>query len=254
MRGRRTAAEIDGVRMSVHRSFPRRRGAIPSPFRRRTWRGGINARRLGCEASVLATVHGAIRLGLDRDLCTQLARAGLEQDAVTAVLFRGSGREYGVILPTHRTWRHSRLRGLAFSVGRRASAAGRLVLVVPPVEVQRQPRLANAHRIFDGKVVPACGDADAVKRCIEEHGGEAPLASCEASLAGQLARERVFGLAFGGHLEIDLATEFTDRSAVRLRQPCWTFDWDALGWAVIPMPSSDPSARSEAAAAEARPH
>lgn len=203
---------------------------------------------------MLGSVHGATRLGLDRELCFQLARAGLADDAVTAIRFRGAGREYGVILPTHRTWKHTRLRGSVRAVGLRASAAGRHVLIVPPSDVQRQPRLANAHHIFQKKLVPSWGDAELTTRCIEESGGRASLSACEAALASPLARGRVFGLAFAGHLEIDLETELTDRSIVRLRPPGWTFGWGALGWPLLSSDLADASASIDPASATHGPH
>lgn len=216
--------------MSRHRSFPRRHGQSLSPFAQRTGRGCRNAQRLGYEASVVAAVHGALHLGIDRDLCGLLADSGLGKDAVAAVRFRGSGREYGVILPTDRTWKRPRLRRLAYSVAALASVDGVECLVVPPRAVRLEPRLANALRIFHRKETPASGDAEAVNRIIETLGGEAPLVDCEAGLDSPRARERIFGLVFGGHLEIDLSTELTGRSAVRLRPPDWTFHWDVLGW------------------------
>lgn len=231
--------------MSAQRPFPCRRGRPLSPFGWQTWRGYCNAKRLGYEASILASVHGAIRLGVDRELCLRLGRAGLGEDAVTAVRFRVSGGEYGVILPTYRTWRHARPRGLAFAVGRRALTDGYGVLIVSPTDVQQEPRLSNAHRIAHEKLVPACGDARSVARCIEELGGEAPLAACEAALASPLARGRIFGLVFGGQLDIDFSAEITDRSIVRLRPPCWAFDWDALGWHPIQSNDEPPAAPPE---------
>lgn len=214
----------------------------------------MNARRLGCEASVLAAVHGAVRLGMDQELCCLLRRAGLGEDAVTAIRLRGSGREYGVILPTDRTWSQPRLRGYAFSAGFRALAGGHQVLIVPPADVRLQPRLANAHWIFQAKEVPACGDVDALTRCIEARGGKASLAACEAALASPLARERIFGLVFGGHLEMDLMTELTGESVVRRRPPCWTFGWGALGWQLLQIDQADSSAPPEATALAPLPH
>ncbi|MGW5837951.1 hypothetical protein ACWFZ6_08010 [Methylorubrum extorquens] len=174
-----------------------------------------------------------MRLGLDDELCRLLGRAGLGEDAVTAVRFRGSGRESGVIVPTHRTWDRSRLRALAFEVACRALHDERDVLVVPPAEVEREPRLTNARRIFGAKEVPAYGDASALVRCIALRGGEATLADCEAALAGPFARKRIFGLVFGGHVEIDLSTELAEQTLVRLRSQDWTFGWNALGWRSI---------------------
>lgn len=252
MRGRPSTAEIDGRRMTSRRPIPRRRARPLLPFSWQTWRRCADAKRLGYEASVLASVHGATRLGLDQELCLLLARAGLGEDAVAAVRLRGAGRDYGVILPTRRTWRHSQLRGLVHAVGVRAIAGGHRVLIVPPDDVQREPRLANAHHIFQRKLVPSCGDLEVVARHVEELGGEASLATCEGALASPLAEERIFGLVFAGHLEIDLSIVLTDRSVVRLRQPGWTFDWAALGWGLLRSDGGDPVASSEAAAASRR--
>jgi len=204
-------------------------------------------RRLGCKASILASVHGAIRLGLDQDLCCQLARVGLEEDAVTVIRFRGLEIEYSVILPTCRTWKQARLRGLAFEVDRRVQTDGHHVLVVPPADVQRKPRFANAHYVFHEKLVPACGDVHAVTRCIKQFGGEAPLDACQAALSGPLGRRRIFGLLLGGHIEIDLAFELPDRSIVRLREQCWAFDWAVLGWRLLGLEQEDQIIPAEAA-------
>lgn len=240
--------------MSQHRPFPGRHARPQLPFSWQTWRRCCNASRLGYEASVLGSVYGATRLGPDQELCLQLARAGLADDALTAIRFRGAGIEYSVILPTHRTWKHSRLRESIRAVGMRAVATGRHILIVSPSDVQRQPRLSNAHHIFQKKLVPGWGDAELTTRCIEGGGGEASLVDCEAALASPLARGRVFGLAFAGHVEIDLATELTDRSIVRLKPPGWTFGWDALGWSLLPSASADTSASSDPACAAPGSH
>lgn len=203
---------------------------------------------------MLGSVHGATRLGPDRELCLQLAHAGLADDAITAIRFRGAGREYGVILPTYRTRKHARLRETMRVVGLRALETGRHILIVPPGDVQRQPRLSNAHQIFQRKLVPSWGDAELTSRCIEDCCGEASLGACEAALASPLARGRVFGLAFSGHLEIDLATELTDQSIVRLRLPGWTFGWDALGWPLLTSDLADTSASTDPAFAVHGPH
>lgn len=226
--------------MSRHRSFPRRHGPSLSPFARRTRRGCRNAKRLSFEASAVAAVHGALGLGIDHDLRGLLAHSGLGEDAVAAVRFRGPDREYGVILPTDRTWKRPRLRRLAYSVAAQASASGVRSLVVPPAHVRLEPRLANALRIFQRKETPASGDAEAVTRIIEARGGEASLSECEAALDSPLARERIFGLVFGGHLQMDLSSALTERSTVRLRPPDWTFRWDVLGWHPIVGESAGP--------------
>ena len=103
-----------------------------------------------------------------------------------------------------------------------------------------EPRLANALRIFQRKETPASGDAEAVTRIIEARGGEASLSECEAALDSPLARERIFGLVFGGHLQMDLSSALTERSTVRLRPPDWTFRWDVLGWHPIVGESAGP--------------
>ena len=162
-----------------------------------------------------------------------LARFGLGEEAVAAVHFRGSGREYRVILPTDRTWKRPRLRRVVYSAATVASAGGAESLVVPPADVRLEPRLANALPISHRKETPASGAVEALNCIIAARGGQAPLAECEAGLDSPQARERIFGLVYGGHLKLDLNTELNDRSAVRLRPPDWTFSWDVLGWQPI---------------------
>lgn len=193
-------------------------------------RGCLNVKRLEYEASVLASVHGVVRIGCHEELADLLRQASLGDDAISALLFRGTGREYDVILPTDRTWNQTRLRQRVFEVGLRASAVGRRILIVPPAELRLQPRLRNAQKIFHTKTVPACGDRETTTACIDARGGEAALVECEAALAGPWSKERVFGLVYCGHLAMDLEVEITHSSAVRLRNPYPDWGWETLGW------------------------
>lgn len=213
--------------------FPPRNQASRSALRWRMRRGCYNAKRLEYEATVLASVYGALRLGRDEELRSLLARRGLGEDAISALRFREADAEYGVILPTDRTWNLPRLQGLTFDAGFDMSAAGHRILVVPPADVRLQPRLANAQHVFHAKKAPACGDLDVLIRWIETQGGEAPLDACVAALDSPGARERIFGLVFGGHLALDLASAITDLSIVRLGSRCRTSSWDRLGWRIL---------------------
>jgi hypothetical protein len=193
-------------------------------------RGFLNAKRLDYEASVLASVYGAVRLGEDLELTGLLREVGLGEDAISALRFRQNGSEYSVILPTERTWKQARLKDRAFGVGLRESAVGRSVLIVPPAEVRLQPRLRNAKRIYHTKMVPACGDMETLIACINAWGDGASLIDCEAALAGPHPRNRVFGLVYGGHFAMDLMVGITDQSVVRLRHPHPNGCWETLGW------------------------
>jgi hypothetical protein len=218
--------------MPQHGPFPPRHPSL-SALRWRMQRGCNNARRLAYEATVLMSVHGA----------------GLGSDTVVAVRFRRSGSEYGVVLPTDRTWNQPRLRDLAFAVGYRAATGGHRVVIASPAEVRAQPRLGNAQSIFHTKAPPACGDLEELTRHIDERGGEAPLIDCRAALSGRDARERIFGLLFGGHLRMDLTTPLTDQSVVRLRLPDQASGWEALGWHLLRTEdASSPSSQHAAAA------
>nr|WP_137827982.1 hypothetical protein [Methylobacterium sp. L1A1] len=182
---------------------------------------------------MLASVFGAVPLGHDEGLRNLLARRGLEEDAVGTLRFREADGEFGMILPTDRTWNQMRLRGLILEVGFESSAAGERILVVPPTEVRMQPRLANALHVFDQKKVPIRSDLDAVACWLKSHDGEAPLAACEAVLDSPRSRERIFGLVFGGYLALDLLSPITDRSMVQLGPRCRTSGRDQLGWRIL---------------------
>lgn len=214
-------------------AFPPRNSPSRSALRWRMRRGCYNAKRLEYEATVLASVCGAVRLGRDEELRSSLARRGLGEDAVSALRFREADFEYGVVLPTDRTWNLPRLRGPTFDVGFEMSAAGHRILVVPPADVRLQPRLANAQHVFHAKKVPACGDLDVLIRWIETQGGEAPLDACVAALDSPGARERIFGLVFGGHLSLDLASKITGLNLLRLGSRCRMSSWDKLGWRIL---------------------
>jgi hypothetical protein len=196
-------------------------------------RGCLNAKRLEYEASVLASVHGAVRLGHDAELSDLLREGGLGDDAISALRFQGTGSEYSVVLPTDRTWNHARLKGRVLDIGLRASALGRSILIASPAIMRRQPRLGNALHIFHTMMVPACGDLERSTACVDARGGEATLLECQAAVPGRDPRRRIFGLVFGGHLVLDLHTEITDLSTVRLRsrQPDW--GWEVLGWCPV---------------------
>lgn len=213
---------------------PPRNHKSRSALRWRMRRGCYNAKRLEYEATVLASVCGAVRLARDEALRSTLARRGLGEDAVAALRFREADSEFGVILPTDRTWNLPRLRDTTLDVGFDLSAAGHRILVVPPADVRLQPRLANAQHVFHAKKAPACGDLDVLIRWIETQGGEAPLDACVTALDSPGARERIFGLVFGGHFALDLASAITDLSIVRLGSRCRTSSWDKLGWRILP--------------------
>ena len=248
MRGRPRTAEIDGRLMLPNHCFPRRRVRPLSSLAWRLRRGYSNTKRLRYEVSVLAVVHGAIRLGIEQELCQRLAQAGLGEDAVTAVRFHAWDVVYDVIVPTYRTWTHPRLHGIALSVGLRVPAHRHLTLIAPPAEIQAEPRLGNAHRIFHDKLVPIRGDAGSAIRCIEEHGGQASLVACETALGSPFAKERIFGLVFGGYLEIDLTAEIAEQSIVRIGRDTESFDWAGLGWRMLANDEQDPSNSIEATA------
>lgn len=233
-----------------HRRFSAPHHASRSALRWRMRRGCHNAKRLEYEASVLATVHGAVRLKRADELSSLLARADLGADTAGALRFRESGVEYDLVLPTDRTWNLPRLRRAVADVGLRASSEGLRILIVPPAEVRSQPRLANAQHIFHAKKVPACGDLDRLTRWMQERGSEAPLVACEAELDSPEARERIFGLVFGGHLAIDLASPMTDQSIVRLRARRGTSSWDQLGWCSLRTDRASGSTSSDVAEME----
>lgn len=214
-------------------SFSPRNVAVRSALRWRMRRGRRNTRRLEYEASVLASICGAIPLGPDERLRDSLARRGMEEDAVGTVRFSEVDGKYGMILPTDRTWNQTRLRGLIYDAGFESSAAGERILIVPPADVRLQPRLANALCVFNQKKVPIRRDLDAVAGLLESRDGEAPLVACEAALDSPGARERIFGLLFGGYLELDLLSPITDRSMVRLGSRCRTSGWGQLGWRIL---------------------
>ncbi|MCJ2121777.1 hypothetical protein [Methylobacterium sp. J-077] len=209
---------------------PPRRHASLSALRWRMRRGCLNAKRLEYEASVLASIYGAVRLGEDLELAGLLREVGLGEDAISALRFRQNSSEFGVILPTDHTWNQGRLKDRAIGVGLRESAVGRSVLIVPPAEVRLQPRLHNAKRIYHTKMVPACGDLETLTTCIDARGDGASLIDCEAALAGPHPRNRIFGLVYGGHFTMDLMAGITDQSVVRLRHPHPNWCWEALGW------------------------
>jgi hypothetical protein len=210
-----------------------RRQAPFSALRWRMRRGFLNVKRLDYEASVLASVHGAVRLGPDLQLAGLLRGVGLGDDAISILRFRQSGCEFSLVLPTERTWRNTRAKGRAYAVCIHESAAGRLILIVPPAELKLRPRLNNAKRIFHTKMVPACGDLETLTACINDRGGEATLIDCEAVLAGLHPRNRVFGLVYGGHLAMNLNVAITDLSTVRLQQSNPKWSWEVLGWRPI---------------------
>lgn len=190
-------------------------------------------KRLEYEASVLASVNGAVRLGHDVELAGLLRRVGLGDDAISVLRLRGTDGEYRVILPTDRTWNHARLKERVLGVGLHASALGLPILIASPAVLRRQPRLGNAQHIFRAMTVPACGDLERSTACIDARSGEAALVECQAAVAGQDPRRRIFGLVFGGHLALDLDEEITDRSTVRLRSRRPDWGWEALGWRPI---------------------
>jgi hypothetical protein len=225
----------------IHQSHPPSKQASLSALHWRVRRGCLNVRRIEYEASVLASVHGAVRLGHDLELVGLLRGVGLSEDAISALRFRGTGGEYGVILPTERTWNQTRLKERAFDVGLRASATVRPILIISPAELRLEPRLGNAQHIFRAKTAPACGDMETLTACIDDRGGEAALVECEAALAGPHPRERVFGLVYSGHLAMNLEVGLTDRSAVRLRHPFPNWGWEALGWRPIQAAQPDPA-------------
>jgi hypothetical protein len=232
--------------------FPHRSRTSRSALRWRMRRGCCNAKRLEYEASVLASVYGAVRLGRDEELRSLLARRGLGEDAVSALRFREADTEYGVILPTDRTWNLPRLQCLTFDVGFDMSTEGHRILVIPPADLRLQPRLANAQHVFHAKKAPARGDLDVLIRWIETHGGEATLGACVAALDSPGARERVFGLVFGGHLALDLASAITDLSIVRLGARFRTSSWDRLGWRILRTDRALACTSPDAAAMEIR--
>ncbi|MER2266096.1 hypothetical protein [Methylobacterium oxalidis] len=197
-------------------------------WRRR--RGYRNACRLGRQVSSLAETFGAVCLGPDDFVGSLYCRSGLGDDAVAAVRFDASGRTSTIVVPTLRTWHRPHLRALANRLASVSYAYGRIVLVVPPAEVRRQPRLDNAERIVGSMRPPAAGDLATLARCAAARGDVADLATCAAALPGPHALERIFGLMAGGHLSIDLDAALGPRSIVRLRASCWSTPWEVLGW------------------------
>lgn len=196
-------------------------------------RGYLNAQRLGYSVRTLATAYGATCLPPDETVQARFDHSGIGADAIALVRFRISDLVCTVAVPTIRTWERRDRRGLASTIAEAAFAAGRNVIVVPPRDVIREPRLSNATRIGRSMRPPAAGDLEILRNCIAAGRGTASLKACEDALSSPYARARIFGLMAGGSLGIDLDDVLGRGSTVQLRPEGWVFDWDVLGWQPI---------------------
>jgi hypothetical protein len=208
-------------------------GRCHQPMHWQARRGYAIAKRLGFSVRALATAYGATWLGTDETVQAYFESAMLGAEAVALVRFRISDRTCTVAIPTIRTWDRSDRRLMSMSIAEASFASGRIVTVVSPRDVIREPRLSNATHIFRTMRPPAAGDAQAVRNRIAVCNGEASLMACEDALASPCARSRIFGLMAGGLLGIDLASPLGPESAIRLRPTDWAFDWDVLGWRAV---------------------